>query len=165
MRSCGVYLQINLGFFSRNMCTSGSLKAPGYQRKGNALDWKMSGTQCSSLPFWWKAIKNYLSLAHEVLWFTVKVDLFTDSDHLLHSGGGKEYQRKFSSILFISFVILIWMSLGTCSVLLDYAVKILFWLPKGEQCVTHHHSVCVYVCVCNLFLLLCCVQSARRVRS
>lgn len=90
--------------------------------------------------------------------YDVTVDLIiTCSD--LCSGGGREYQRKSPSILLGNFVSLTWMGLGLCSALQDYAASILFWLPKQEQHVTPHHSVCV-----QSALLLCCVQLARRVR-
>lgn len=142
--------------FSRSMCTSGSLKGccswVAKERQWLSLEDRQWGMVFIPPPLMEGYWKLSVSLAGEVLWCTVKVDLFIDLSDLLCSGGGKEYQRKSSSILFINFISLTWMSLGMCSMLLDYAVRILFWLPKREQCGTHHHSVCV---ICSWFCALC----------
>lgn len=124
----------------------------------NGFMWRLSVSADTVWGFFSSAGGLLKAVALGVKHCDVPVDFFINCSDLC-SGGGREYQRKFPSILLRNFVSLTWMSLGVCSVLLDSAVRILSWLPKQEQRVTHHHSVCVQPA-----LLLCCVQSARRVR-
>lgn len=155
-------LQIQSCYFSRNTRTSGSLKGccswVAKERQWLWVDdgpWGALFIHPVLLEGCWKLA---VPLAREVLWCTVQVGLSISSSDLLCSVGGEESQRKFPSILFINFVSLTQMSLGMCSVMLDYPVQILVWLQ--EQCFnTSPFSVCV---ICSR---VCWVQSARSVGS